>query len=94
MFRGLDENSDDMSRATDLFAGPDADAKVQEVKQWLKSQGVYDLDPVSLFCDQLDKARPSACCYSRVCSNVASRKHVPRYSGWQTVSPSPSHCRQ
>jgi hypothetical protein len=44
-----------MSRATDLFPGPDADAKVQEVKQWLKSQGVNDLDPVSLFCDQLDK---------------------------------------
>jgi hypothetical protein len=47
-----------MSRATDLFPGSDADAKVQAVKQWLKSQGVNDLEPVSLFCDQLDKASP------------------------------------
>jgi hypothetical protein len=46
-----------MSRATDLFPGPEADAKVQEVKQWLKSQGVGDLDAVSLFCDQLDKVK-------------------------------------
>jgi 5'-3' exoribonuclease 1 len=44
-----------MSRSTDLFPTADADAKVQEIKGWLKSKGVGDFDAVSLFCDQLDK---------------------------------------
>jgi len=33
--------------------GPEADAVVREAKGWLKSTGVRDLEPVSLFCDQL-----------------------------------------
>ena len=31
------------------------DAKVKEIRQWLKSMGVLDLEAVSLFCDQLDQ---------------------------------------
>jgi hypothetical protein len=44
-----------MARSTDLFPDDNADAKVQEIKSWLKSKGVGDFDAVSLFCDQLDK---------------------------------------
>ncbi|KZP24164.1 hypothetical protein FIBSPDRAFT_951467 [Athelia psychrophila] len=45
---------DDMVRASDLF-DDDADAKVQEVKVWLKDQGVQDFEHVSIFVDQLNK---------------------------------------
>lgn len=46
----------DMARASDLYPGPDADSKVKDARTWLASKGVRDFDPVSLFCDQLDKA--------------------------------------
>lgn len=48
----------DMARATDIFDGH-ADAKVKEVKSWLKSKGVRDLEPVSLFSDYLAKVYQS-----------------------------------
>ncbi|KAL0571703.1 exonuclease II Exo2 [Marasmius crinis-equi] len=50
-------NGDMMVRSDDFFsAGSQSpDAKVKEVKAWLKSKGVRDFEPVSLFCDQLDK---------------------------------------
>lgn len=47
--------SADMARASDLFASPEADAKVKEIRTWLGTKGVRDFEPVSLFCDQLDK---------------------------------------
>lgn len=47
-----------MVRASDVF-DDDADAKVQEVKAWLKARGVRDFEPVSLFADQLNKVRCS-----------------------------------
>jgi hypothetical protein len=47
----------DMARASDVFADGDADSKVLEVKSWLKSRGVRDFEPVSLFADQLTKVR-------------------------------------
>ena len=44
-----------MARATDVFPNGDADSKIVEVKSWLKSRGVRDFEPVSLFADQLTK---------------------------------------
>jgi 5'-3' exoribonuclease 1 len=44
-----------MARASEVFVNGDADSKVQEVKSWLKSKGVRDFEPVSLFVDQLTK---------------------------------------
>lgn len=44
-----------MARASDVFPGDSSDAKVNEVKAWLKSKGVRDFEPVSLFADQLTK---------------------------------------
>ena len=62
VFRALEEdsrgnNGDMMVRADSFFAtgSQSPDAKVKEVKAWLKSKGVRDFEPVSLFCDQLDK---------------------------------------
>jgi 5'-3' exoribonuclease 1 len=43
-----------MARATDIFDSH-ADASVKEVKSWLKSKGIRDLEPVSLFSDNLAK---------------------------------------
>ncbi|PPQ70177.1 hypothetical protein CVT26_014453 [Gymnopilus dilepis] len=55
IFRILDKNGDAMMKASEVFPGPDPDGKVKEVKNWLKSKGVRDFEPVSLFCDQLTK---------------------------------------
>jgi hypothetical protein len=51
-----------MARATEVL-GPEAEARVKEVKSWLKSKGVRDFEPVSLFCDQLAKVCPIASHY-------------------------------
>jgi len=50
----------DMARATDIFDAH-ADAKVKEVKSWLKSKGIRDLEPVTLFSDHLAKVYQSHC---------------------------------
>ncbi|KAG5351974.1 hypothetical protein C0989_004328 [Termitomyces sp. Mn162] len=44
-----------MAQASEIFPGSDTDARVKEIKGWLKSKGVRDFEPVSLFCDQLSK---------------------------------------
>jgi len=44
-----------MATAADIFSGSDPDGRVREIKSWLKSKGVRDFEPVSLFCDQLSK---------------------------------------
>jgi hypothetical protein len=44
-----------MAKASEIFSGSDSDAKVKEIKHWLKTKGVRDFEPVSLFCDQLTK---------------------------------------
>ncbi|KIJ95022.1 hypothetical protein K443DRAFT_109499 [Laccaria amethystina LaAM-08-1] len=44
-----------MARASDVLSGPDPDGDVRVIKAWLKSKGVRDFEPVSLFCDQLGK---------------------------------------
>lgn len=55
IFAILDQGGDDMARATDIFDSH-ADASVKEVKSWLKSKGIRDLEPVSLFSDNLAKS--------------------------------------
>ena len=47
----------EMARGSDIFSDEKPDAKVREVKTWLSNKGVRDLEPVSIFCDQLDKVR-------------------------------------
>ena len=44
-----------MARASDVLPGDNSDARVKEVKAWLKNKGVRDFEPVTLFCDQLGK---------------------------------------
>ncbi|TDL19946.1 hypothetical protein BD410DRAFT_726523 [Rickenella mellea] len=58
LFRKLGGPGDQMAKASEVF--PDnPDAKLKEVKAWLNSKGVRDLEAVSLFCDQLDKGTVS-----------------------------------
>ena len=53
-------DSPEMAEAEEIFSSSDRpDAKVKEVRQWLKTKGVLDLEAVSLFCDQLDQVRSS-----------------------------------
>ncbi|KAI6154652.1 exonuclease II [Pisolithus tinctorius] len=54
VFEVLDDDTDDMARASDIFS-ENADAGVRQVKTWLKSKGVRDFEPVSLYSDQLTK---------------------------------------
>ncbi|KAF8150162.1 exonuclease II [Crassisporium funariophilum] len=55
VFRSLDNSGDAMAKASEALPGPDPDGTVREIKHWLKSKGVRDFEPVSLFCDQLTK---------------------------------------
>ncbi|KAG6889401.1 hypothetical protein C0992_005394 [Termitomyces sp. T32_za158] len=55
IFKCLDAGGDAMAQASEILSGPDPDARVKEIKGWLKSKGVRDFEPVSLFCDQLSK---------------------------------------
>lgn len=47
-----------MIKASDALPGPDPDGQVRDIKSWLKSKGVRDFEPVSLYCDQLTKVIP------------------------------------
>ncbi|KAJ7767274.1 exonuclease II [Mycena metata] len=55
IFMSLDGSGDAMAKASDILRVTDPDARVREAKGWLKSKGVRDFEPVSLFCDQLTK---------------------------------------
>ncbi|KAJ7486442.1 hypothetical protein B0H11DRAFT_2230915 [Mycena galericulata] len=55
VFQSLDGNGDAIAKASDILRVGDPDARVREIKAWLKSKGVRDFEPVSLFCDQLTK---------------------------------------
>ncbi|KAL1753974.1 exonuclease II [Schizophyllum commune] len=55
VFKALDQDGDAMARASDVLPGENSDARVKEVKAWLKNKGVRDFEPVTLFCDQLGK---------------------------------------
>ncbi|KAF8195285.1 XRN 5'-3' exonuclease N-terminus-domain-containing protein [Mycena galopus ATCC 62051] len=55
IFMCLDNSGDAMAKASDILRVADPDARVREAKAWLKSKGVRDFEPVSLFCDQLTK---------------------------------------
>lgn len=50
-----DQLATEMARVSDVFPGDKAEPKLREVKSWLSSKGVRDLEEVSLYCDQLDK---------------------------------------
>ncbi|QRW17639.1 5'-3' exoribonuclease [Rhizoctonia solani] len=53
MYRLLDAK--DITRASDLFPNGDAENQAKAAKEWLASKGVRDLEPVSLFSEQLEK---------------------------------------
>ncbi|KAG6877497.1 hypothetical protein C0993_006599 [Termitomyces sp. T159_Od127] len=55
IFNSLDASGDAMAQASEMFPGPDPDARVEEIKGWLKGKGVRDLEPVSLYRDHLSK---------------------------------------
>jgi 5'-3' exoribonuclease 1 len=44
-----------MVQASDIFPGPDADAKVKEIRVWLNEKGVKDFEAVPLTTQALDK---------------------------------------
>jgi 5'-3' exoribonuclease 1 len=44
-----------MIKASEALPGSDPDDKIREIKIWLKSKGVRDFEPVSIYCDQLTK---------------------------------------
>ena len=44
-----------MIKASEALPGPDPDGQLREIKTWLKSKGVRDFEPVSIYCDQLTK---------------------------------------
>ena len=46
-----------MVLASNMFKDHQPDERVREIRAWLKAKGVLDLEPVSLFCDQLSKVR-------------------------------------
>ncbi|KAM6490715.1 exonuclease II [Amanita muscaria] len=55
VFLNLDRGGDEMARAANVFAAFDPERRIKEIQGWLKSKGVRDFEPVSLFCDQLSK---------------------------------------
>jgi 5'-3' exoribonuclease 1 len=58
VFERLDGNDRGIARSRDMFPNaPNPDTRVKQVREWLKDRGVLDLEPVSLFAEQLDKVR-------------------------------------
>ncbi|KAL0953086.1 hypothetical protein HGRIS_004359 [Hohenbuehelia grisea] len=55
LFDSLHSSGHGMARAEDVFDVDDPDAIVKEATAWLKSKGVRDFEPVSLFSDTLTK---------------------------------------
>ncbi|KIK52419.1 hypothetical protein GYMLUDRAFT_180127 [Collybiopsis luxurians FD-317 M1] len=55
IFRCLDSSDNAMLRAADVLPDANPDARVKEIRSWLKNKGVRDFEAVSLFCDQLSK---------------------------------------
>lgn len=53
----------EMAEAEEIFGDDRPDARVKEIRQWLKSKGVLDFEAVSLFCDQLDQVSLRAVMY-------------------------------
>lgn len=47
----------EMVRVADLFGDSDPHRRIRDIQSWLKSKGVREFEPVSLFCDQLSKVR-------------------------------------
>ncbi len=57
-----------MALASSVFKDHKPDERMREIRAWLKSKGVPDFEPVSLFCDQLSKVRILSFTY-----NIVSR---------------------
>ncbi|KAJ7067517.1 exonuclease II, partial [Mycena amicta] len=55
IFESLDAGGDGIAKASELFRSSDPEVVVRTAKAWLKGTGVRDMEPVSLFCDQLGK---------------------------------------
>jgi len=56
VFERLDGHDRGIARSKDMFPeAPNPDTRVKQVREWLKDNGVLDLEPVSLFAEQLDK---------------------------------------
>ncbi|KAF8635064.1 hypothetical protein AX15_000556 [Amanita polypyramis BW_CC] len=55
VFQNLDRDGDEMARGADIFIDFDPHKRMKEIQSWLKSKGVREFEPVSLFCDQLSK---------------------------------------
>ena len=53
-------------KASEALPGPDPNGQVREIKSWLKSKGVRDFEPVSLYCDQLTKVMTKMTEYARL----------------------------
>ena len=55
-FRYLDQRGDNVVRSAELCpTAEDPDKVVKDMKKWLKAAGLTDLEPVSLFAEQLEK---------------------------------------
>lgn len=55
-FNNIASRSGDMVTSSELFpTAEDPDQLVKEMKKWLKQEGLVDLEPVSLFAEQLEK---------------------------------------
>ncbi|KEP50583.1 putative exonuclease Kem1 [Rhizoctonia solani 123E] len=55
IFNALGQRGEDITRASDLFPHGDAESQAKAAKEWLKSKGVQEFEPVSLFSEQLEK---------------------------------------
>jgi len=75
----------DMARASDVF-NADADAKVKEVKSWLKSKGIQGLELVSVFSDHLAKVYKFSFIFSVVPLNVIYRALFKKLKGSPMIS--------
>jgi hypothetical protein len=83
-----------MAKSSEVLPGPDSDARVREVKGWLKSKGVRDFEPVSLFCDQLTKVCLTGSIHLDMEADVIFRTPLPRLKSSRIVSLPINHQRQ
>lgn len=56
VFATLDGSDRGVAKAWEMFRNEaDPDAKLKEIRNWLKEQGVLDLEPVTLFAEELER---------------------------------------
>jgi hypothetical protein len=76
-----------MTKASDIWINEDADARVKEVKAWLKTKGVRDFEQVSLFADHLSKVGCIICFSKDINLNQSRliRSMSSKLRSWQTI---------